>query len=188
MFAIICRRGVIRVPGKDSISVALRFLAHFSWVNSYSTSDGGGGDAGGQSLTISYLVGACGLPEKAAVSASKSLCIKSRENPAAVLELLKDYGFTDSQISRIVSRWPRVLQCSPDKTLMPKLEFFRSIGVPDCIAAQRLSVFPRILQRSLRNHLIPSYNYLKVWVRSEERVAIVFKRAPLAFSSGWSPC
>ncbi|KAL3647979.1 hypothetical protein CASFOL_008947 [Castilleja foliolosa] len=135
------------------------------------------------SLISSYLINSCGLSSKNAISASKKLCcIKSTENPDAVLKLLKEYGFTDAHhIPRIVSRWPKVLVACPEKTLLPKLHFFRSIGVPIPVLAEKLSVHPSVLTCSLVNSLIPLYNYLKALLGSDERVVRVFSRAPKVF-------
>ncbi|KAH6821774.1 hypothetical protein C2S53_015828 [Perilla frutescens var. hirtella] len=85
-------------------------------------------------FTVSYLINSCGLPKNDAVAASKKLLIESRENPDAVLELLADYGFTNLHISKLVSRWPFVLQYRANETLLPKLKFFCSIGVPDAVS------------------------------------------------------
>ncbi|GFQ07591.1 hypothetical protein PHJA_002903200 [Phtheirospermum japonicum] len=58
----------------------------------------------------------------------------------------REYGFTDALISRLVIRWPNVLLVRyPNKTLLPKLEFLRSIGVPLPVLAQKLSICPFVL-------------------------------------------
>ncbi|KAL3644802.1 hypothetical protein CASFOL_009982 [Castilleja foliolosa] len=140
-----------------------------------------------KSLTVSYLINSCGLSSNNAVSASKKLCFKSPEKPDAVLKLLREYGFTDAQdIPKLVTAWPNVLVACPNKTLLPKLQFFRSIGVPLPVLAQKLSIYPSVLQRSLENSIIPFYNYLRSILGSNERVVRVFSRAPMVFSSGWS--
>ncbi|XP_057782383.1 uncharacterized protein LOC131000479 [Salvia miltiorrhiza] len=171
LVAILCRR-IVTAPRKDGI---------FSLSSSRkSHSDGGGG----ATFTISYLTKSCGLSLKDAVSVSKKLRIKSRHNPDAVLDLLTDFGFTNAQISKLVTKWPLVLQSRADETILPKLEFLRSIGVPAAVAAQKLTVYPMILQRSLENSLIPTYNYLKNLLQSDKKVVNVFARAPRAFVHG----
>ncbi|KAH6836685.1 hypothetical protein C2S53_007342 [Perilla frutescens var. hirtella] len=187
MFSIIHRRRP-KVLKKGCIFAVAELLAtkYGVFPKSFSSrkSSACGGDPD-RSFTVSYLINSCGLPEKNAVAASKKLCIESRENPDAVLELLTHYGFTNAHISNLVSKWPFVLQSRVNETLMPKLEFFRSIGVPDAVSAQKLSTYPGIMKRSLENCLIPVYNDLKSVVQSDEIVVRLFARAPRAFASGW---
>ncbi|GER24760.1 mitochondrial transcription termination factorfamily protein [Striga asiatica] len=137
----------------------------------------------GKSFTFSYLVSSCGLAPEVAVRASSKLHLKSPENPDAVLNLLREYGFTAADISVMVARWPNVLSACPDRTLLPKLEFFTSIGVPLPILASKLSRNPSVLSYSLKYTLIPSHDILKNLLGSDKLVVQVFKRAPLIF--GW---
>ncbi|GFQ03348.1 transcription termination factor 3 mitochondrial [Phtheirospermum japonicum] len=183
MFAIVCRRG-LRVPLKYHNLVA---PPNADRVRSCSTSVCE--NVPEKSFTIfSYLVNSCGLSSKDAISASKKLCcIKSPEKPDAVLKLLREYGFTDAHhIPRVITGWPAVLLASPNKTLLPKLQFFRSIGVPLPVLAQKLSVQPSVLTRSLENSIIPLYNYLKSVLGLDERVIHVFTRSPEVFGRCWA--
>ncbi|GFP85643.1 hypothetical protein PHJA_000708000 [Phtheirospermum japonicum] len=186
MFAVFCRRRLIlRVPPNDCcIFVAQQFRApqtqNSFLVRSCSTSVCENASEN-KSFTVSYLINSCGLSSNDAISASKKLCIKSQEKPDAVLKLLRQYGFADAHIHRIVTRYPRILVASPLKTLLPKLEFFVSIGVPLPVLARKLSGYPFIFWRSLKNTIIPSYNDLKALLQSDERVARVFKRSPRVF-------
>ncbi|CAA0831827.1 Mitochondrial transcription termination factor family protein [Striga hermonthica] len=135
-----------------------------------------------QSFAFSYLVSSCGLAPDVAARASSKLHLKSPENPDAVLNLLREYGFTAADISVMVTRWPNVLCSCPDKTLLPKLEFFTSIGVLPILAG-KLSRAPNALWYSLKNSFIPSYAFLKNLLGSDKLVVQVFKRDPLIF--GW---
>ncbi|GER24759.1 mitochondrial transcription termination factorfamily protein [Striga asiatica] len=136
-----------------------------------------------KSFTLSYLISSCGLAPDAAVRVSSKLQLKSPEKPDAVLNLLREYGFTAADISVMVTRWPNVLSACPDTTLLPKLEFFTSIGVPLPILAHRLSRFPSVLWHSLKNSIIPSYDLLKNLLGSDKGAVEVFKQAPQFF--GW---
>ncbi|KAK6164760.1 hypothetical protein DH2020_001624 [Rehmannia glutinosa] len=190
MFAIFCRRG-LRVPCKDCIFVGPQILAPQNAVlvkpfSSRKPSPSVCENASEQSFTVSYLVNSCGLSSNDAVSVSKKVCFKSPEKPDAVLELLRQYGFTDAHIPRLVISWPGVFVACPNKTLLPKLEFFRSIGVPLPVLAQNLSVYPTILKKSLKNSLIPLCNDFRCLLQSDERVVHIFSRAPRAFAGGWS--
>ncbi|KAL3644801.1 hypothetical protein CASFOL_009981 [Castilleja foliolosa] len=183
MFAIVCRRG-LSVLFNNNNFVSYQNAA---WVRLCSSSVCI--NASEKSFTISsYLINSCGLSSEDAISASKKLCsIKSPEKPDAVLKLLREYGFTDAHhIPRIITRWPTVLLASPNKTLLPKLNFFHSIGVPLPVLAQELSVQPSILTHSLENSIIPLYNYLKSLLGSSERVVLVFTLSPRVFGRCWT--
>ncbi|XP_041995582.1 uncharacterized protein LOC121745672 [Salvia splendens] len=172
MFAAIFCRRALSAPRKDGI---------FALPTSGKSPADGRSDP---TFTISYLTNSCGLSLNDAVFVSNKLRIKSRHNPDAVLDLLSQFGFTNAQISKLVTKWPLVLQSRPDETLFPKLQFLRSIGVPAAVSAEKLSVYPMILQRSLEKSLIPTYNYLKKLLRSDKKVVNVFARSPRAFVHG----
>ncbi|KAL3647972.1 hypothetical protein CASFOL_008940 [Castilleja foliolosa] len=186
MFAIFCKRIFRVIPNDCCIFVAQRFWATdytATFFRSCSTTVCENVSQN-KSFTISYLVNSCGLSQNDAVSASKYLClnVKSPEKPDAVLKLLREHGFTDAHISKFVTRWPKVLLSrNPNKTLLPKLQFFYSIGVPRPVLAQKLSLHPFILMRSLEKSIIPSYNVLKGLLGSDERVVVAFSRAPSNF-------
>ncbi|KAK6115022.1 hypothetical protein DH2020_007291 [Rehmannia glutinosa] len=189
MFAIFCKR----VSPKCNIFVGQQFWAPQNGVlvKSFSSQKSAPSvceNDSDKSFTVSYLVNSCGLSSKDAISVSKKVCFKSPEKPDAVLELLRQYGFTDADIPRLVtrSRWPGVLVSRPNENLLPKLEFFRSIGVPLPVLAQKLTIYPYVLRRSLKNSIIPSYNDLKSLLQSDERVVLVFSRAPRALGRHWS--
>ncbi|GFP80279.1 hypothetical protein PHJA_000171300 [Phtheirospermum japonicum] len=185
MFAIFCKRR-FRVSSEDScIFVAQQFRAPENAVvliRSCSTTVCE--NVSEKTFTISYyLVDSCGLSPNDVVSVSKKLRFnsKSPEKPDDVLKFLREYGFTDAHIAKLVTIWPNVLLSCPNKTLLTKLRFFRSIGVPLPVLAQKLSIYPYILTRSLGNSLIPLYNYLKSIVGLDERVVHAFSRTPSIF-------
>ncbi|GFQ07590.1 hypothetical protein PHJA_002903100 [Phtheirospermum japonicum] len=179
MFAILCRSRLrFRVTPTDCNYVAQQFRAaqNAVLVRACSTSVCENVSQKKPFTVSSYLINSCGLSSNDAVSASKKLCrIKSPEKPDAVLKLLRQYGFADAHISRLVIKWPNVLLASPNKTLLPKLEFFVSIGVPLPVLARNLSGYPYILWRSLKNSIIPSYNDLKTLLGSDTKVVNLFK-------------
>ncbi|KAL3647987.1 hypothetical protein CASFOL_008955 [Castilleja foliolosa] len=187
MFAVFCRRqlGLGVSPNDCYVFVARQFRVPQTqsfFAKSCSTSVCENVSEK-KSFTVSYLINSCGLSPNDAVSASKKLCIESPEKSDEVLKLLREYGFTDAHhIPKFVKKWPKVLlaRCP---TLLPKLEFFRSIGVPLPLLACKLSGYPFILWRSLENSIIPSYNDLKKLIGSDDKIVRLFKRAPTIFGS-----
>jgi mTERF domain-containing protein len=81
------------------------------------------------SFAVSYLINSCGLSTKSAILKSRKLLFQSPERPDSVLNLLKENGFSNAQISKIVRKHPLILLSHPEKTLLPKIELLRSIGV-----------------------------------------------------------
>ena len=124
---------------------------------------------------MSYLINSCGFSPETALSASRKVHFETPERADSVLAVLRDYGFTNAHISKAVSKYPSLLTAHPEKTLLPKLEFFRSVGFsgPDIVSIVVSSPF--ILKRSLENHVIPSYNFLKSVVMVNENILRAFK-------------
>ncbi|CAI9771050.1 unnamed protein product [Fraxinus pennsylvanica] len=114
-----------------------------------------------EKFAVNYLINTCGFSPERALSASKYVSFDSTEKPDSVTALLKSHGFTAEQINYMVKRFPSVILCDPQKTVLPKIEFFRSSGMPE---RDVLSIFcgkPNIFKRSLEKQIIPSYNYIK---------------------------
>ncbi|KAF2322028.1 hypothetical protein GH714_005809 [Hevea brasiliensis] len=97
------------------------------------------------------------------------------ERPDSVLRLLREHGFTNSDISRIVKSRPQVLLAHPKNTLMPKFEFLRSIGVSTSGLSIIVSRNPFLLTQSIEQHLIPLYEFLKSVLVTDEKVVTALK-------------
>ncbi|GMP87792.1 hypothetical protein CsSME_00040024 [Camellia sinensis var. sinensis] len=109
-----------------------------------------------------------------------TLSSKRVQNTELVKTLLRNYGFTNTQISKLVDMDPNILFYNPQKTILPKLEFFRSIGlsstdIPRVICATYCQA---LLSRSLENQLIPCYNFLKSVLFLDQNVIKMLKRSP----------
>jgi mTERF domain-containing protein len=103
------------------------------------------------------------------------------ERPDSVLNLLRENGFTPIHISKIIRVHPHLLLYDPKKTLLPKIEFFRSLGVLSSDLPGIFSSNPMLLGRSLEKQLIPSYDFLKSVVLVNEKVLTALKRSARAF-------
>ncbi|GLT53766.1 hypothetical protein SLA2020_270160 [Shorea laevis] len=112
---------------------------------------------------------------------------ESPERPDSVLNLLKEIGLNQTQISRIVRTYPQFLLYDPEKTLLPKIEFFRSVGVSSSDLPGILSSNPMLLARSLEKHLIPCYDFLKSVLLVDEKVLKALKRSPRVMDMGFNP-
>ncbi|KAK4539011.1 hypothetical protein RGQ29_032063 [Quercus rubra] len=110
-------------------------------------------------FTVSYLVNSCGLSRKSALLASNKVHFQNPDRPESVLSLLKENGFDNTQITKLIRSRPTLLLADPENTLLPKIEFFPI-----------LTLSPDLLRRSLTNHLIPCYDFLKSVLLENEKV------------------
>ncbi|KAK2990590.1 hypothetical protein RJ640_019870 [Escallonia rubra] len=109
------------------------------------------------SHAVSYLINSCGLSADAAISVSKKVHFRTLEGPNSVLALLRNHGFTKSQVAQFVksdekifaamrnARW--AFQTDYTTFLVPKIAFFREHGVPDSCIALLLTNHPPAMMR-----------------------------------------
>ncbi|KAL2535565.1 Mitochondrial transcription termination factor family protein [Forsythia ovata] len=130
---------------------------------------------------ISYLINTCGLSPNKAISTSKKVHFDIPEKPDAVLNFLAEHGFSKSQIAELVGKRPSLLLSDPEKTLLPKIEFFlQSTGIGKADLFRTIAKCPTFLTRSLENQLIPIYNYLNDIIGAE-KVATLLRRGSWIF-------
>ncbi|KAG6523248.1 uncharacterized protein LOC122048940 [Zingiber officinale] len=133
---------------------------HFlGFVKPYSASSVGADDP--SSLTASSLMRSCGISDRAALSISKKVQLDTLDKALSVLTLLKDYGFDEAHLVRLVDRLPGVLVMDVEKILKPKLELFRGISLVGTALPEILSARPILLRCSLEKRLLPNAELLK---------------------------
>ncbi|XP_072983372.1 uncharacterized protein [Typha latifolia] len=162
-----CRLLLTRTPA-HVVSLPNQFIKHLSCT---------------PDPTVSYLTNSCFLSPQAAMLASQKVQFKTTKKPDSVLQLLRSYGFTDANISRIIEKEPRLLTCDVQKILKPKMEFFHEFGFSGTNLVRLLTLAPLLLKRSLEDHLIPSLGYFQSVFHSKKGVVAVFSQAPHALHS-----
>lgn len=135
-------------------------------------------NANRHSFVVSYLINSCGLSLESALSASKRVHFETPERADSVLNLFEKHGFTKPQISILIKQLPQLLASSPEKTLLPKLDFFHSKGFSNPDITRILCFEPGILKRSLEKQIIPAFNFLKDLVKSDETTIAAIRRCP----------
>ncbi|KAL1226105.1 Transcription termination factor MTERF4 [Cardamine amara subsp. amara] len=116
----------------------------------------------GNNFTASYLVNSLGLTTKLAESIlSKVSSVKDKANPDSVLKLLRSHGFTDSQISTIITDYPRLLILDAEKSLAPRLQFLQSRGASSSELTQIVSTVPKILGKRGHKTISVYYDFIK---------------------------
>ncbi|KAK1280628.1 hypothetical protein QJS04_geneDACA015038 [Acorus gramineus] len=141
------------------------------------------------STTVPYLINSCGLSPTSALKASKGFRIKSTENADSVLAFLKNHGFTNTQLTQMITRFPKLLACDPDDTMKPKMEFFlHEAGVAPSELTELILLDPKIMEIGLENHIKPSFEFLNGLFGTNENVLLTFKRNPSLFRHDLHKC
>ncbi|KAK1294288.1 hypothetical protein QJS10_CPA16g01211 [Acorus calamus] len=127
--------------------------------------------------TVSYLINSCGLSPESALKVS--VRIKSTEKADSVIAFFKNHGFSQTHITSMITRHPKLLSYDPDKTLKPKMEFFlHKVGFSASHLVELVSTSPQMLDGSLERRLIPSFDFLKGIVGSDENAIAAISRSP----------
>ncbi|KAF7813677.1 transcription termination factor family protein [Senna tora] len=129
-----------------------------------------------ESFTVNYLVGSCGFSPEDASAIWHRIPLKSSENPDSVIALFKSCDFSESQIRDIIRKAPGLLMSDPVQTIWPKLDFLLSKGLSCSDLVKLVTKSPLFLLRSLDNHIIPSYDFVKEFVGSDEKTITSIKR------------
>ncbi|WOG84859.1 hypothetical protein DCAR_0104044 [Daucus carota subsp. sativus] len=134
---------------------------------------------------ISFLKNKCGLSGKHLIRASKCVHFDSSDHrPDSVLELFRNFGFPQPNITRIVSVVPCILQSlKPEKLLKPKLDFLLSMDMSHAMVVRTVTRDPRILARSLNKHLIPTFDQLKDIIGCGPNAVALLKCGPFIFTN-----
>lgn len=136
-------------------------------------------------MAVSFLASSCGLSSHAARSIDKKIHSETVDNTLSVLALFKDYGFTEAQIVRIVDRHPHFLEIRAEKTLKPKLEFYRGISQvdDDITVPSLLATSPWPLMYSLEKRLLPNAEILRSILGTERNLVAALRHSPLLITN-----
>jgi len=181
MFYFLCKTILYHGSGRQTTATTLMLKhKHYLLQNLFMNARCVSSDANPnqQSFPVSYLINKCGFSLGSALSASKRLTFEIPDQPDAVIHMFKRYGFCDADIFRLIKRYPRVLSCNPDKTLLPRLEFFYSKGMSNTDIAHILCGCPLLLGRSLQNHVTPNFNLLSDLLLSDNKVISAARNDP----------
>ncbi|XP_010430224.1 PREDICTED: uncharacterized protein LOC104714528 isoform X1 [Camelina sativa] len=140
-----------------SLQKASSLFNSFSSVATVSPRVGGKG----KNFTVSYLVESLGFTTKTAESISKRVSFEDKSNPDSVLNLLRRHGFTDSQISTIITSYPKLLIADAENSLAPKLQFLQSRGASSSQLTQIVSTVPKLLGKKGHKTISVYYDFVK---------------------------
>lgn len=122
----------------------------------------------GQVFTFCYLVDSLGLTATLAESISKKASFRDKGNPDSVLSLFRSYGFTDSQISSMVTNYPRLLLLDAEKCLGPKLKVLKSMEGASSFhhLIETISKVPKLLGMKGDKTISRYYDVVKETIKS----------------------
>ncbi|KAD6796675.1 hypothetical protein E3N88_07571 [Mikania micrantha] len=133
---------------------------------------------------VNYLVNTFGFSQESAVSSlSKVRRLNSTRNCDSVVRILKDSGFDIAQIKDIVSWIPRILLYKPNETLEPKIRVFLDLGLSNSDLIGLLKRNPSLLELGLHSRIMPTIDYLRMLVGSDEKVVEIINKSRWLFSS-----
>ncbi|XP_010430248.1 PREDICTED: transcription termination factor MTERF15, mitochondrial-like [Camelina sativa] len=122
----------------------------------------------GKIFTVSYLIDSLSLTTKLAESISKKVTFEDKVNPDSVLSLFRSYGFTDSQISNVITNYPGLLVADVEKSLAPKLQFLQSRGASSSELAEIVSSVPKILGKRGGKTISVYYDSIKEFIKADK--------------------
>ncbi|KAI3465124.1 hypothetical protein Pfo_021787 [Paulownia fortunei] len=118
-------------------------------------------------------------PESAKQVASVLTRLRNPEKSDSLLSFLKESGFSNTQLEKIVKYSPYFISASLEKSIKPKIKVFQDLGLPANDIANIMANNPSILYRSANNSLIPSLSVLRGLLGSDAEVAKLVRK------SGW---
>ncbi|CAH8256150.1 unnamed protein product [Arabidopsis lyrata] len=122
----------------------------------------------GNNFTVSYLIDSLGLTKKLAESISIKVRFENKANPDSVLSLLRSHGFTDSQISNIITDYPLLLIADAENSLGPKLKLLQSRGASSSELTEIVSKVPKILAMKGDKSISRYYDIVKEIVEADK--------------------
>ncbi|KAJ4960655.1 hypothetical protein NE237_020565 [Protea cynaroides] len=129
------------------------------------------------SFVVSCLKNHCGLSKEAAIVASKRLLgIDGLKRLDSLRSSFRNYGFTDSQISKIIRGRPKLLFADWEKSIKPKIDFFCSICVYSLDVTMIVTKDPNVLGYSLKNQLLPSFEFIRSFAKTSQDVVKLLKK------------
>ncbi|XP_057432931.1 uncharacterized protein LOC130725745 [Lotus japonicus] len=155
MFGVLNRRALLCPNLNITIIKTPSFLHHFSSSKQHS-------------FTTNYLINNFNFSPETASTISTRVRLTDSQNPDSILALFKSHGFTNSQLSRIIQSYPKLLSSDPNKTVLPKFNFFLSKGASNSDLVKIVTRNPFVLHLGLETTITTCYDFLKRFLVSDE--------------------
>ncbi|XP_074267265.1 uncharacterized protein LOC141590588 [Silene latifolia] len=137
-----------------------------------------------QSCT-NYLINNLGFSDEQALSTSTKLRskntndFKSSDNADSVVNFLKQHGFHDTHIIKLVSSYPQILTSNVDKTLIPKFKLLQDLGFSGSNLIRIISSSPAFVSTNMDTII----HDLKEILGSNENLIKFFRKSVFSVST-----
>lgn len=134
---------------------------------------------------MNYLVDTLGFSkQEASLASSKVTSRKHLKNPDSVTNFLKQSGFDNTQVKRLVFVAPKLLFYDVSKALQPKFQCLMDLGLSRSDLVRVMTRDTTIVERGLVTHLRPTIDLLRKILGSDEDVVKAIKRTSWLLSFG----
>ncbi|GAB2289521.1 hypothetical protein Dimus_023831 [Dionaea muscipula] len=106
---------------------------------------------------------------------------KNKNNPNSTIDFLKQIGLDDSLVEKVVKSHPRLLRCSVEKTLIPKIRVLEDFGICGSELISMIASNPSLLWKVSSKNLLAKLHFLKSILGSVENV----RNANIIKKSDW---
>lgn len=131
---------------------------------------------------VDYLIDSLGFTKQEAISAStKVRHLKSTKNSQSVIDFLRNYKLSETDIKSVVLSHPQILLRKVDKTLEPKFKILFELGFSGPELAAVIKKDPNLLVRGLHTSIMPAINLLRRFLGSKEKIVKAIKRSHWPF-------
>ncbi|XP_027772418.1 uncharacterized protein LOC107017007 [Solanum pennellii] len=130
------------------------------------------------SALVKYLVDSLGFSKQEASSASSKVTSRKHlDNPDLVINFLKQTGFRNTQVKKLVFMAPKLLYHDVNKTLKPKFQCLMDLGLSGSDLAKLTTKDTTIVEKGLVTHLRPTIDFLRKILGSDEDVVKAIKKS-----------
>ncbi|GAB2289513.1 hypothetical protein Dimus_023823 [Dionaea muscipula] len=101
---------------------------------------------------------------------------EKKNSQNSTIDFLKDIGLDDSQVEKVVKSYPRLLRCSVEKTLIPKIRILEDFGICGSELISVIASNPLLLWRLSSKNLLAKLDFLKSILGSVENARKAVKK------------
>ncbi|KAI3750641.1 hypothetical protein L2E82_21353 [Cichorium intybus] len=133
---------------------------------------------------VDYLINTLGFSKESAISSSSKVrTLNTTRYRDSVVRILKTFGFDNAQIKDIVTLVPNVLLSRANETLEPKIRVFLELGLSGTDLIALLKRNPNLFEIGLHSRIIPTIDYLRILLGTDEKVVETINRSRWLFSA-----
>ncbi|CAJ2662064.1 unnamed protein product [Trifolium pratense] len=159
-----------------SLPISLRYCTTTTTTTTTTTASESESDT--LPFAVSYLINNFGFSHESALRAfnNKQVRFNTIEKPNSVINFFKNHEFSHSNIRTIIKKEPWLLSSKPHNVILPKFQFFLSKGASSSDIVSLLTAYPRILQSSLVKRIIPIFELLSKFLKTNKDTIVCLIR------------